>query len=335
MLFLALVGSGVARAEVLVSDGRVAMGTVLEITLAGAAPEGTFEALFAEAARLETLFSRHDPSSTLSALNRHAGEGPRRVEPELAQILADALVHARATRGAFDVTVGPLVRLWEASARRGVPPGAAELERLQARVGTHALQVALPDRVALRAGAAVDLGGIAKGWALDRVAGRLRAAGRSRALLAFGQSSFVALGAPPGAPGWRLLVRDAEDGFAGTVTLRDRALSVSASLGQWTEIAGRRYGHVLDPRSGTPLVRHRVTVVAARSAAEAEAWSTALLVLPAEQGLVLAEAKPGIEALLLEPGAWRRETSGFRSATGFEPLQAPSSTQASRSSGSS
>ncbi|MGE4652125.1 MAG: FAD:protein FMN transferase, partial [Myxococcota bacterium] len=109
-------------------------------------------------------------------------------------------------------------------------------------------------------------------------------------------------------------------GFAGVVTLRDRALSTSGTLGQWSEIAGQRFGHVLDPRSGWPLTRRRQALVVAPDATLAEVLSTSLLVLGEREGIALVEEREGCEGLLLdaEAGAW--QTSGFGQATAFEPL---------------
>jgi len=133
------------------------------------------------------------------------------------------------------------------------------------------------------------------------------------------------MGAPPGETGWRLLLRAPEAGvsasgpaFAGVLTVRDLALSVSSSLGQWSEIGGVRHGHVIDPRSGLPVRRGRQAAVLARSAARAEALSTALVVLDEGEGLTLVEALPDIECLLVdESGEWRA-SSGWQRVTGFQ-----------------
>jgi thiamine biosynthesis lipoprotein len=314
-------------APVVVSDGRYAMGTVLEITVAAAdeaAGRAAIAQAFSVAAAQERLLSNWDAGSALARLNAAAGRGPQRVDPELARVLAASLALSRRTRGAFDVTVGPLVALWRDAGERGRLPTAAERARAQAAVGVGAVRAdpAAGSAEIARAGASIELGGIAKGWALDRMAEGLRAAGVSGALLSFGQSSLWAIGTPPGEPGWRLLVRDPAGGFAGVATLRDRAVSVSGSVGQWTEIEGRRYGHVIDPRSGEPLVRAAQAVVLAPDAASAEAFSKALLVLPAAEGVALLEAEPGCDALLLEGDGRRYETSGWQSASRFEPAAA-------------
>jgi thiamine biosynthesis lipoprotein len=241
------------------------------------------------------------------------------VDPELARLLAVSISHAARTRGAFDPTVGPLVALWDEAGRRGSPPAREKLAAARARVGWRGLRAAPPDRVELApAGASLDLGAIAKGYALDRMADALRADGIEAALMSFGQSSIRAIGAPPGELAWRILVRRPEGGFAGVASLRDRSLSVSASLGQGVWIAGRLYGHVVDPRSGEPISRRAEAVVVAPEAAAAEAWSTAWLVLGAEGGLALLERERECEGLWLEPGGRVLATRGWREATRFE-----------------
>ena len=309
-----------------ISTGRPAMGTLLELTLIGADDAALARArddAFAEVERIEAQLSTWRAESDVSRLNRAAGDGAVAIAPEVTDLLARCVDLARDTRGSFDVTVGPLVALWQEAAARGEPPDPVALAAARARIG--------PDRLALRgdgaalaAGAAVDLGGVAKGYALDRVRDRLGAE-VDAALLSFGQSSTWAIGRPPGADGWRLLARAPDGGFAGVITLRDRALSVSGSLGQWNEIAGRRYGHVIDPRSGQPLTRGREALVVTADATLAEALSKALLVLGPEEGIALIENWPDAEALLLDEdgSAWR--TRGWQDATRFEPVAASGS----------
>jgi thiamine biosynthesis lipoprotein len=221
------------------------------------------------------------------------------------------------------VTVGPLVALWTEAAARNALPEPEALAAARARVGPDRLVVESGgSSVALASGSAVDLGGVAKGYALDRMREKL-GSGVDAALLSFGQSSTWAIGHPPDAAGWRLLARGPDGGFAGVLTLRDRALSVSGSLGQWSEIAGRRYGHVLDPRSGQPLTGRREALVVTRDATLAEALSKAVLVLGPVEGIALVEEWPEAEALLLDGDgrAWR--TRGWNAATRFELVVAP------------
>lgn len=300
-------------------DGRYAMGTVLEITL----PAGRTEELaplFARAAELDRIFTRFDPGSELSRLNRDAGHGAREVSPELARLLADSVGYHELTHGSFDVTVGPLVRLWAEAAKRGQKPTRRELAAARALVGTRYLRADPSTSRAelLRRGASVDLGGVAKGFALDDLGERLRRHGVKSALLSFGQSSVLALGAPPEGPGWRMLLRDPDDGVAGIVELRDASLSVSGSLAQEIEIQGVKYGHLIDPRSGRPLRRRGVAAVTAGSGARAEALSKAMLILPLAEGLALLETLGDAEGMLIGSDGSVHMTSGWRTATRFE-----------------
>jgi thiamine biosynthesis lipoprotein len=301
------------------------MGTVLELSLYGADEAGLARArddAFAEVERLESLLSTWRPESDVSRLNAAAGRGAIPVASELAMLLARCAELTRDTGGGFDVTVGPLAALWREAAARNALPDPEALVAARARVGPDRLVVERDTEgasAALAAGGAVDLGGVAKGYALDRVRERLGARVEA-ALLSFGQSSTWAIGHPPDSEGWRLLARGPGGGFAGVLTLRDRALSVSEALGQWHEIGGRRYGHVLDPRIGEPLTRNREALVVTGDATLAEALSKALLVLGPTEGIALIEGWPDAEALLLDEDgqAWR--THGWQRATRFEPV---------------
>ncbi|MCH2169281.1 FAD:protein FMN transferase [Myxococcota bacterium] len=310
----------------LVSDGRLAMGTVLEMSIvppAGASPREAREILdraFERVQELEGLVSRYQPDSQISRLNRSAGLDPKRVDPRLADLLARALSHSQLTGGAFDVTVGPLVELWVGAADSGQPPSADALASARSKVGSDRVRVGDDGDVEfLEPGVSVNLGGIAKGYALDELRPLLAEAGVHAALLSFGQSSTWAIGAPPGEAGWTLLVRGAT-GPIGLILLRDQALSVSGSLGQFVEIGGVSYGHVLDPRTGWPLTEHRLAVVVAPDAALAEALSTALLIGGEEEGLDLVEALPDCEGLVETGRGEVRTTAGWRERVSFERL---------------
>ena len=307
-----------------VSDGRYAMGTVLEIALHGpgrADGQALLDQLFARSAELERISTRFDPASDLSRFNRSAGLGPQRVHPDLARLLLESSQGARLTRGSFDMTIGPLVELWVAAAEHGRRPEAAALEQARRRVGFHKLRVNSETASAelLAPGMSVDLGGIAKGFALDELVQELRRASVKSALLSFGQSSIHALGAPPGEPGWRVLLRDASGGFAGVATLRDQALSVSDSLGPGSWIGARRYGHVIDPRSGEPLTRRSVAAVTASTGARAEALAKGLLILGEREGIAMLEQLDDAEGLLIDAEGGRWATSGWAQAVRFEP----------------
>jgi thiamine biosynthesis lipoprotein len=320
----------------LLSDGRYRMGTVLELTLvppvqqAGAAPAALARA-FGTVALLDGLLSRFDPASDVSRLNASAGQGLQPVDPQTRELLGFCRRAAELTRGGFDVTVGPLVELWTLAADRGRVPDEQELADALGRVGADRILLDspahgpahAPGHAGLEAaGMALDLGGVAKGFALDVAVAELRESGIDRALLSFGRSSIWGLGSPTDETGWRLLLESPSQGYSGIVELSDRALSVSSSLGQWSEIAGRRYGHVIDPRTGRPLGGGKQAVVVARSAALAEVLSTALLVLPGAEGLAIVEGQEA-EARIVDGQGRVRQSSGWQQATHFEPIASP------------
>ncbi len=308
----------------LVSDGQYRMGTVLEIQLCAPDRESGARLLasaFERVAALEHSFSTFDPESEVSRLNRSAGSGPQVVSLELLRLSVDSLVLSEETQRSFDPTVGPLVALWREAGRAGRLPSAAALAEARARTGFDAVQADLQAKtIELRiAGASLEFGGIAKGWTLDRLVEDLRAAGVTRALLSFGDSSVAALGAPPDAEGWGLALGNASGGVAGTVLLRDQSLSISGSLGQFAEIEGRRYGHVIDPRSGAPLEREQIAAVLASDGARAEALSKALLILGERDGVALLEATPDAQGILLDADGRAVETRGWQSASRYLP----------------
>ena len=310
------------------TDGTYVMGTVLQVTLCPGSPAEMEAAgrdvppmddVFALARRYDALFTTYADDSPVSKLNAQAGQGAQPVPDEVADVLKLAQRYATLTRGAFDVTVRPLLRVWREAEAAGEPPSPAVLASVLRLVGSHKIRfpeaglVLLPDR-----GMTLDLGGIGKGYALDRMIERLRGQGVTNALLNFGQSSLWASGRPTDAEGWRLALRRPDGGIAGFVTLADRALSISASLGQIRRIAGKRYGHVIDPRTGRPVERDLLACIVAPGAALAEALSTALIVLGEVEGLALVEGMEGVEALVLDANGNQWTTTGWDAATRFE-----------------
>jgi thiamine biosynthesis lipoprotein len=300
------------------------MGTVLQLTLVsegGARARAAAEACFAEGAALEAVLTTYDPASATSRMNASAGTGPFRAPPALARLLADSKRLSAATGGIFDVTVGPLIELWSEAGRSGRLPSAAAIAAARSRVGAERIALGPESVVALEAGMSVNFGGIGKGFALDRMRERLAEHGVTRALLDFGGSSWLALGAPADGTAWRVLLRDGHGGFAGVVSLSDASFSFSESLGQASEIGGKRYGHVIDPRTGWPLQEPRAGIALASDGATAEALTKALVVLGPEEGLALVARTPGAEALVIDAARALHASPGFRAATDFEPAK--------------
>src|SRR5581483_12507759 len=148
------------------SDGRYAMGTVLEITLCNAQrTPPTFDDLFTQVTSLEGQLTTFSPSSVVSRLNANAGHGPMAVSPAVHEILTLSLRYWRQTRGTFDVTVGPIVTMWRQASDSNTPPSEKAFQRARARVGGHLVRFSPDEQVTLaRTGMRLDLGGIGKGY---------------------------------------------------------------------------------------------------------------------------------------------------------------------------
>jgi thiamine biosynthesis lipoprotein len=239
---------------------RMSMGCAYAIVAYGVdrvALQRAVEAAFDEVDRIDRLMSHYRPESPLSQVNREAGDGPVPADPELLGLVAEALRYSRESGGAFDVTVGPLMKAWGFFRGGGRVPGEAELEQARRRVGWQ--HVVLDEGAGTirfsRPGLELDLGGIAKGYAVDRAVEALMRAGVRAALVSAGGSTLFGLGTPPGQAGWDVEVEDPvhADRVAFRVVLKDRALSVSGGANKSFERDGVTYSHLMDPRGGRPV----------------------------------------------------------------------------------
>jgi FAD:protein FMN transferase len=237
----------------LFEDSRISMACTYGIVAYGrddqAIPRFLSEALD-EVDRIDRLMSNYKPESPLSEVNRDAGKRAVRVSPELFDFLAECLRYSRESEGAFDITVGPLMKTWGFFRGEGRIASDSELAAARSRTGyRHVILNARDSTVQFdRDGMEFDLGGIAKGYAVDRVILLLKARGVERALVSAGGSTIYGLGTPPGKEGWP--VRIDEAGMQ--VTLKDRALSIAGSSEKFFEVGGVRYSHIMDPRTGRP-----------------------------------------------------------------------------------
>jgi len=300
------------------------MGTLLDITLHHETEQEGKRVLrecFQEARRLEEVFSTFDDGSELSQLNRLAGQGPLAIHGDLWSALEISLRLWRETEGALDITIGPLIDLWGAAEEHGGLPSPTSVVEALDRTGISKVHL-LPDgRGELRqAGMRLDLGGIGKGYTVDRLKGLLVQEGIERAFINFGRSSLAALGSPPEGAAWPVLLYNDDGEPVGVAHLRDRALSVSGSFGHSYEIEGTRYGHLIDPRDGFPLCHRTLGVAVARTATEAEALTKALVILGPERGFTVVDRFPMAEALLTDSSSSGPmiSTSGFTEAVRFE-----------------
>lgn len=258
-----------------------------------------------EIERVEGMLSAYREESELSAVNRLAAERPVAVSPEFFRLLSRAMRIAGATAGAFDPSAGALVRAW--GFLRGPRRVPCEQERQSALAASGWRNVQLDaagGAVAyLQPGLELNLGAFGKGYALDCARKRMQT--RS-AFLQGGGSSVLAAGFPPREPaGWPVAVgnpcRPSER--LGVVRLRDQALGASGAAEQFFVEGGRRYGHILDPRTGWPAHRLLSATAIAPTAAEADALSTAFYVLGLEGTREFLRSRPDAGAILVRPGS--------------------------------
>ena len=255
---------------------------------------------------LEEQMSVFRASSQLSRINRDAAEVAVPVEPRLFEILQLAQrIHAESA-GAYDITSTSLWRAWGFARREGRVPTPEQLDEARRYVGGQFVELDAEARTVrfLRPGVELNLGSVGKGYALDRAAERLLAAGVGDFLLHGGQSSVLARGSRhEGAvgDGWTVGIHDPlrRGRRIGRLRLRDRALGTSGSANQSFRHRGRRYAHIVDPRTGWPAEGVWSATVLAPTAAEADALSTTFFVMGAEAAFRYCLARPDLAAVLV------------------------------------
>jgi FAD:protein FMN transferase len=285
---------------------HTAMACPFGFELWGADPlhlQAVIEEATEELDRLEQQLSAHVPTSDICWLNAVAADAPARVEPELFDLLSLAARLHEATDGAFDVTAGPLIRCWGFLAREGALPDPAALAEARTRVGMRHVSLDPEERTVFfqRPGIEINLGAIGKGYALRRLLALLQRYEVDAALLHSGASTIAAFGERPDGEPWRVGMLDPEDGARrlGVLAMREGALATSGQLEQSFVHEGRRFGHILDPRSGEPASGVICVWVQAADPAEADALSTALFVLGPEDARRYCEEHPAVAAYLL------------------------------------
>ncbi len=299
------------RGSLIVSVCRRAMACEFEVQLAANRNDNSMEHVFEALDLVEALESQmtvYRDDSEVVRLNRLAAQEPVVVEPRLFNLFCQAQQLNQETDGALDITSGPLSEAWGFSRREGRVPSDDQIAEARGRIGMQHLTLDGEKRTIAfhRPGMSVNLNSLGKGYALDRMAELLARHDVDDYLLHGGKSSVLARGDQPGAggSGWRVAIRHplrpAET--LAELILRNQSLSTSGAGTQFFIRRGRRYGHILDPRSGYPAEGLYSATVLAPTAAEAEGLSTAFYVLGPERAGKYCEARPEIAALLVAPG---------------------------------
>ncbi len=283
---------------------RAEMGVPFRVTLHSddeASARDAVEAALGRVTELNAILSDYDSDSELSRLSESSGQGKEvKVSPDLWRVLETGQRMAELSGGAFDMTVGPLVNLWRVARRKRALPAPARLEEGRSRMGyqavrlnpvTHGVELCKP-RMRL------DAGGIAKGFAVEEALKVLRGRGFAQSMVQAGGD--MALGeAPPGEVGWRIEVPALDqDGAPSSLKLllRNVAISTSGDLYQRLEIDGKRYSHIVDPRTGIGLTDHSMVTIIAPHGIDADVLSKVVSVLGYEKGFEIVDGVPGASA---------------------------------------
>jgi len=283
------------------------MGTLVKITLYTTdeqAATRAFRAAFDRIIDLDRILSDYKPDSELNQITSTAVGHSVKVSDDLFTVLAASQDLAEATDGAFDVTQGPVIRVWREARKVSRLPDADTLREAASRSGHRKLHLdAAAHTVMLdQAGMGLDVGAIGKGYAASealKVLGRLGV--RSALVAVSGDLAFS--DAPPGERGWHVDIHSDDPALAHVprvLELTNASVSSSGSTEQHLDIGGKRYSHVIDPSSGMGLVGDIIVTVIAPSGLDADGLDTAVSVLGPERGLALIESRPGVAALIVQ-----------------------------------
>lgn len=288
-----------------IKESKVTLGTVVEITVVHpdeSLARAAIAKAFAEFERIDGLLSIYRASSEVSRMNETADPQGVIVDAEVFAILRQALIISRLSEGAFDVTVGPLMDLWEFD-KGGTIPTREALSATLSSVGYRKLEIDEKDGSVrfLVEGMKVDLGGIGKGYAVDRAAGKLQEAGIANAIIDAG-GDLRLLGRRPGKDFWRIGVRHPREAsrFLLTLDLADKAVVTSGDYERFFMDGQTRYHHILDPRTGLPERKCQSVTVIAPETVDADAYATAAFVLGPRKGLEFLRKLPGVEGVIVD-----------------------------------
>jgi len=258
-----------------------AMGSAYSVAVYGydrQQMEAAVEAAFDETRQLDSMLSNYKPDSEWNQVNREAAEHPVHVSPELFELLAACQEYSRQSEGAFDISVGPLMKVWGFYKGTGHLPHRAEILAAMQHVGYRHVHLD-PARQTVsfdRPGVELDPGGIGKGYAVDRMVDVLKVKGIAIALVSASGSSIYGLGAPPNEPrGWHITIRDpkSERKSVAEVFLKNQSMSTSGNYEKFFRAEGKLYSHIMDPRTGWPAPGMLSVSVITPRTIDSEAWT--------------------------------------------------------------
>jgi FAD:protein FMN transferase len=264
-----------------IEKSTVAMGSSYTVVVYGfdrVALQAAVDAALDEVQRLDEMLTNYDASSEWSGINRNAAQRPVQVTPEMFRLLESCLNYSRQSEGAFDISVGPLMKVWGFYKGSKHLPHKAEVDAALTRVGYKHIQLDAARRTVKfdRAGVEIDPGGIGKGYAVDRMVEVLRRNGIQSGMVAGSLSSIYGIGVPPtDSRGWRVEIKDPrnQQRTVAEVFLKNQSMSTSGSYEKFFVAEGRTWAHIMDPRTGYPASGSLSVSVIAPRTLDSEAWT--------------------------------------------------------------
>ena len=279
-------------------------GAPCTVTLHGNEVESVYREVFALLENLDGQLNVYSEESVVAELNRNAGGRPYQVTDDVYFVVKHGVAYSQLSEGAFDITIGPVVRLWGLAGESPRVPASAELETaLEAVDFQKVILLEQGKRIILEdPGMAIDLGGIAIGYAADRAAELITRKGRNHGLLNFG-GGVVAIGDRPDGSSWRVAIQHPErtrGNSVGLIEVVDRSVVTTGKYERYFDEGGVRYHHILDTKTGYPVENGVVSVsIITDSSMKADALSTAVFALGPDAGLELINGFEGVEAIVI------------------------------------
>jgi thiamine biosynthesis lipoprotein ApbE len=319
----------------LFKKAALSMGTLFEISAYVAnkyKAEKAFNDVFKEINRLDYLMSNYKEESELSEINKNAASGPTTCDNELAYVIEQSLQYSDITDGAFDITIGPLMKKWGFFKEQGRILGKEELKSVLESVSYKNIIIGETVKKSLfrdpsvvktisfkHSGTQIDLGGIGKGYAVDMAARVLKGNGINSALMNFA-GNIYAYGTPPGKDSWVIGLQHPRksEGLLGSFEIRDKAVSTSGDYEKFFTIDGERYSHIIDPRTGNPVKDIVSVTIVADNATRADALSTGVFVLGLDKGMALIEKLSDVEGIIIYEDTDSRLST--KASSGMEAL---------------
>lgn len=322
-LLLTVLSACTYEKEKVYKKSTIMMDTVITISVVSHSKDNAERAIntaLLEIKRLEALFDFYSPDSEVSRINRNAGISRVKVSPDMLTVLDKASFVSEKTDGAFDVTTGSLLELYDFS--QNIKPQKSALEKRLPLVNYRAVHINRKDSTVFleKKGMLIDLGGIVKGYTADKTVETLKRAGIDSGVVAIA-GDIKAFGLKPNGNPWKIGIKDpraeGQDDIIATLDLKDLAISTSGDYERYFILDGKRFHHLLSPRTGYPVHTCQSASIITEEGVHADAFATGVFILGPEEGMKVIE-QLGFDGLIIDKEGHVHVTSNIREKIEFE-----------------